>query len=153
MDKTKLMWIGRVISGVMVLPFAFSAACKIAPQALYPQMPEQMAAIGLPLHILTPVALLEILCIATYLIPQTSILGAVLFTGYLGGAMLTHIRVDQNVAMHVVFGGLLWLGIYLREPRLWRLLPLRRPYDRRGLDFGDEEEKRVAQRRAPGRDG
>lgn len=146
MDKTKLVWVGRILSGVMVLPFVFSAATKLAPEMLYPQMPEQMAAIGLPMHILKPVGLLELLCVIVYLIPQTSVLGAVLFTGYLGGAMLTHLRVDQSVIMHVVFGGLIWLGIYLREPRLWRLLPIRRPYDRRGLDFGDENDKRVGPR-------
>lgn len=146
MDKMKWVWVGRGLSAIIVLPFVFSAACKIAPQIFYPQMPEQMAAIGLPVEILGLVALLEILCIVTYVIPQTSVLGAVLFTGYLGGAMLTHLRVGQSVAMHVVFGGLIWLGLYLREPRLWRLLPLRRPYDRRGLDFGDENDRRVGPR-------
>jgi hypothetical protein len=56
---------------------------------------------------------------------MTSVLGAILFTGYLGGAILTHLRVGQNVAMQVTLALLIWLGLYLREPRLRKLLPLR----------------------------
>lgn len=126
MKNKKTVWIGRVLSGLVSFQFAFSAAAKLFPQVFYPQMIEQMTRIGLPESILMTVAILEILCIVTYLIPATSVLGAVLFTGYLGGAMLTHLRVGENVAIHVVLGIVIWLGLYLREPRLRELLPLRK---------------------------
>jgi hypothetical protein len=73
-----------------------------------------------------PLAVLELTCIAVYLIPPTSVLGAVLMTGYLGGAILTHWRIGDMFATHVVLGLLIWLGVYLREPRLAWLLPVRR---------------------------
>ena len=130
MENSKVVWIGRVLSVVVTLPFAFSAAAKLFPKTLYPQMTEQMAQIGLPESILMPVATLEILCIVIYLIPATSVLGAVLFTGYLGGTILTHMRVGQNVALQVTLGLIVWLGVYLREPRLHAILPLRRKNER-----------------------
>lgn len=89
-------------------------------------MIEQMTRIGLPESILMTVAILEILCVVTYLIPATAVLGAVLFTGYLGGAILTHLRVGEPVYLHIFLGGLIWLGIYLREQRLHSILPIRR---------------------------
>ena len=122
----KLCWLGWVISIGACAPFIFSAAAKVAPHLFFPEMPEQMEKIGLPLSILPIVAALEILCIVVYLIPPTAVLGAVLFTGYLGGAMLTHLRVEQSVLLHIVLGGLIWLGIYIREPRLRQVLPIRK---------------------------
>jgi xanthine/uracil permease len=62
-----------------------------------------------------------------YLIPQTSLLGAILLTGYLGGAIATHVRISDNFVPPVVMGVLVWLGLYLRDPRLWPLVPMRRP--------------------------
>lgn len=126
MRNMKVVWTGRVISWLIVLPFIFSAMSKLFYEKMFPEMPEQMAKMGLPMEILKPVALLEVMCIVIYLVPVTSVLGAVLFTGYLGGAILTHIRVGENVFMHVIFGMLIWLGIYLREPRLHAVLPFRK---------------------------
>jgi hypothetical protein len=68
-------------------------------------------------------------CLALYLVPRTSVLGAILLTGYLGGAIATHVRVDNPLFSHVLFpvyvAALLWGGVYLREPRLRALVPLR----------------------------
>jgi len=65
--------------------------------------------------------------VAVYLVPPTAVLGAVLLTGYVGGIILTHWRVGDPVVIPIVLGLLVWLGIYLREPRLAALLPVRRP--------------------------
>lgn len=69
------------------------------------------------------------MCLALYLVPRTSVLGAILLTGYLGGAIATHVRVDNPLFSHVLFpvyvAALLWGGVYLREPRLRALVPLR----------------------------
>jgi hypothetical protein len=64
--------------------------------------------------------------VAVYLIPPTSVLGAILLTGYLGGAILTHWRVGDMFVVHIVLGMLIWLGIYLREDRLRALIPVRK---------------------------
>ena len=125
----KNIWIPRVglaLSLVLGFFFSFNVLVKLFPATFYPQIVEQMASIGLPAWILRPIAVLEGLSVVAYLIPATSILGAILFTGYLGGAILTHLRVDQPVFLQASLGILIWLGIYLREPRLWDLLPIRK---------------------------
>ncbi len=117
---------GLGLSLVLAAFFAFNVLVKLFPETFYPQMIEQMAGIGLPASILAPIAILEALCTVLYLVPATSVLGAVLFTGYLGGAILTHLRVGQPVYMQATLGVLIWLGVYLREPRLHELLPIRK---------------------------
>jgi hypothetical protein len=126
MKNRKSNWAGLVISFVIGLFFAFNVLVKLFPATFYPQIIEQMAGIGLPASILPLIAFLEGLCVVFYLIPATSVLGAILFTGYLGGAILTHLRVGQPVYMQASLGVLIWLGLYLREPRLRALLPIRK---------------------------
>jgi hypothetical protein len=119
----KIVWIGRGITILVALLFMFSAVMKLVGIAA---VKEGMASLGLPASMLTPLALLELGCAVVYLIPPTAVLGAVLLTGYLGGAILTHWRIGDPVYMHILIGGFIWLGIYLREERLKALLPLRR---------------------------
>jgi hypothetical protein len=126
MTNQKLRWTGLIISTVMSLFFAFNVLVKLFPETFYPQMVEQMAGIGLPATLLPTIALLEGLCVVVYLIPATSVLGAVLFTGYLGGAILAHLRVGEPAYVQLVLGGVIWLGLYLREPRLRNLIPIRK---------------------------
>ena len=119
----KITWLGRVITLIATFPFLPSLYMKLRPP---PEFPQQMAHLGMPASIVPTLAVLEGLCILLYLIPRTSVLGAILFTGYLGGAICTHLRVGEGIFLHVIIGGLIWLGIYLREPRLWQVLPFRR---------------------------
>ena len=81
--------------------------------------------LGWPASITTKLGILEILCATLYLIPQISVLGAIILTGYLGGAIATHVRIGEPIYLHVVIGIFIWLGLYLREPRLDNLLPIR----------------------------
>ena len=92
----------------------------------HPELLRGMAHLGLPESLAKPLGLLELLCVVVYLIPGTSVLGAILFTGYVGGAILTHLRIGEPVFIQIALGVLIWLGLYLREPRLRELLPLRR---------------------------
>ena len=92
-----------------------------------PEVFEGMALMGLPESLILPLGVLEMLCVAVYLVPRTSVLGAILLTGYMGGAILTHLRVGEAVYLQVAIGILVWLGLWLREPRLRALLPLRGP--------------------------
>lgn len=68
----------------------------------------------------------EMTCLALYLIPPTAVLGAVLLTGYLGGAVATHVRAGEPPIMPIVFGIIFWLGLFLRDPRVRALIPIRR---------------------------
>src|SRR3989449_10906971 len=84
-----------------------------------------MAHLGLPESLIMPLAILEISCVVIYLIPATSVLGAILLTGYIGGAICTHWRVGGPFFIQIALGIFVWLGLYLRENRLKALIPLR----------------------------
>lgn len=120
-----LYWTGWVLSALPAAMLLLSATMKLMPPA---DMPENMEKMGLPMSILTGLGILELGCTLIYLFPPTAVIGAILLTGYLGGAMLTHLRIGEGniLFMHVTFGVVIWLGIYLREPRLWRLMPWRK---------------------------
>jgi hypothetical protein len=75
--------------------------------------------------ILVPLGIVELLCVILYVIPQTAVLGAILLTGYLGGATATHVRVGDAFIAPVIMGVILWLGLYLRDSRLRALVPWR----------------------------
>jgi len=75
--------------------------------------------------LVTAIGVLELACLAIYLVPPTAVLGGLLLTGYLGGAVATHLRVGQPFAMPVVIGVLVWAGLYLRDARVRAILPLR----------------------------
>lgn len=121
-----LLWTSYVLSAIPVLMLLFSAYMKIAqPQ---PKYGEGLAHIGWPIELSLTLAALELTCTLLYLIPRTSVLGAVLLAAYLGGATATHLRVGdplQSVLTPAILGMILWLGLWLREPRLKALLPLR----------------------------
>jgi DoxX-like family len=118
-----LVWTGRMVSLLLSLLFLWSATMKLM---AHPSVFEGMSHLGLPVSLVMPLGILELSCVVIYLIPMTSVLGAVLLTGYLGGAILTHLRIGEPVYMQILFGILVWLGLWLREPRLRALLPLRR---------------------------
>ena len=119
-----MLWAGRVISAIVVLMMGvlpvvvFFAAPKM--------VTEGMTKYGYPAGVGRPLLLVEIACAVLYLIPQTAVLGAVLLTGYLGGAVATHVRAAEPFWFPILFGVLAWLGLYLRDVRVRALLPLRR---------------------------
>jgi hypothetical protein len=117
-----VVWVGRVISVLASLVFGVSAFMKVKGGA---EVTQGMAHLGLPESLIMPLAILEISCVAIYLIPATSVLGAILLTGYLGGAICTHLRVGDPFFIQIALGIFVWLGIYLRENRLKGLIPLR----------------------------
>jgi hypothetical protein len=92
-----------------------------------PEVAQGMSHMGLPESLILPLGVLELLCVVAYLVPRTSVLGAILLAGYMGGAILTHLRVGEAVYLQIAIGILAWLGLWLREPRLRALLPLRLP--------------------------
>jgi hypothetical protein len=113
-----------VISILVSLLFLMSAFFKLKDG---PDVMKGIAHLGLPESMLVPLAILEISCVVIYLIPATSVFGAVLLTGYIGGAICTHWRAGDPFVVQILLGVLVWLGLYLREDRLKALIPLRRP--------------------------
>ncbi len=91
-----------------------------------PALAEGMDRFGLPESMVLPLAIVEITCVVIYLIPPTAILGAILLTGYIGGAICTHWRVGDPFIVQIGIGICIWLGLYLRESRLRSLIPFRR---------------------------
>src|SRR6266436_2217228 len=104
----KLIWIGRVVSVIAALPFAFSGGMKLV---RHPEVVKGMTHLGLPESLIMPLGIIELLCVVLYLVPRTAFLGAILFTGYVGGTIITHLRVGEPVYAQIVLGILVWLGL------------------------------------------
>ena len=120
----KVVWVGWALSILAALLFLFSAFMKFKGG---PELDQGMAHLGLPASMVLPLGILELTCVVIYLIPATSVLGAILLAGYVGGTIVTCWRSGDPFIINIVLGLVLWLGIYLREPRLKELIPLRRP--------------------------
>lgn len=119
------LWAGRVLTALPILILGMSAVMKLSRS---PQFLEKWTSeMGFSESTLFPIALLELFCLAVYAVPRTRVLGAILVTGYLGGATVTHLRVGQPFVIPVVVGIFAWLGVYLTDARLHALVPLRSP--------------------------
>jgi len=118
----KLLWTGRVISALPILMLLFSGVMKLIKPAFLVQ---EIARLGYPESLALGIGILELGCTVVYVIPRTSIFGAILLTAYLGGATATHVRIGEPFFMPVVLGVLVWVGLYLRDGQLRTLVPLR----------------------------
>lgn len=119
----KMLWTGRVVSALPVLMLLFSGVMKVMKPA---PVVQGFAHYGYPERLILLIALLEIASTIIYVIPRTTVLGAILMTGYLGGATATNVRVgDPSFVVTVILGILVWLGLYLRDQRLRALVPLK----------------------------
>jgi DoxX-like family len=117
------VWAGRIISVLVVLFLLFDSAIKVLKLAAAVDGTVQ---VGYPAGIVRPLGIVLLTCVVLYVIPRTSILGAILLTGYLGGATATMVRLSNPLFwMPVAVGVLAWLGIFLRDERLRTLIPLR----------------------------
>jgi hypothetical protein len=114
-----MIWIGWLLSALPSLMLLFSGSMKV----VKPQMFEH---IGYPEHLVLTLGIVEISCTLVYLVPRTAVLGAILLTGYLGGAIATHVRVlEMQFLVPLVLGVLIWGGLFLRDPRMRALIPIR----------------------------
>jgi hypothetical protein len=121
------LWTGRIMSGFIVLFMLFDSIIhfiKIEPVV------QSFAQLGFPIGLSSTIAIIQFICIVLYVIPRTSVLGAVLFTGYLGGAVVTLMRAGEPLFSHVLFpvyfGIILWGGLFLRNNELRRIFPFRK---------------------------
>ena len=119
-------WIGLVMSGLPALFLLVDGVMKLFKPAVVVDTTVQL---GFPEPVILPLGLALLASTALYLVPRTAVLGAILLTGYLGGAVATHVRVQDGafpMVFPVIIGALLWGGLVLRDPRLAGLLPLSR---------------------------
>ena len=120
------IWPGYVFSALPVLFMLMSSAMKLSQQ---PMVIEGFARSGMSAGLVTAIGVVELLCVVVYLVPATSVLGAILVTGYLGGAIMVHVRAGEVVFIApLLLGMLAWGGLYLRDERIRALLPTRRPH-------------------------
>ena len=118
-----MIWTGWVISAIPVLMMGVLGLVLFITQPA--MLTEGMTKYGYPAGAVKPVFIVEMICVALYVIPRTAVLGAILLTGYLGGAVATHVHASEPFWFPVVFGVLVWLGLYLRDARIRALVPLR----------------------------
>ena len=127
-SSSKVLWTGRILSGLVVLFLLVDAGFKLIKPLPAPAV-KAFGQLGYPVGLATGIGIVLLGCVALYLIPRTSVLGAILLTGYLGGAVASHVRVGDPWFSHALFpvyiGLFIWGGLYLRENRLWALIPLR----------------------------
>ena len=119
----KQVWAGRILSAVPVLMLLFSAGMKFAKPAA---VVEEFARLGYGEHLALWLGIVELACTVVYVNPRTSVLGAILLTGYLGGATATHVRIGDPFFPPILFGVVVWLGLFLRDGRLRTLILWRR---------------------------
>jgi hypothetical protein len=120
------LWIGYILSGLAIAFLLFDTIIKVLK---LPVAVDGTVQLGYPASTIFGIGLIELICLALYAFPRTAVLGAILLTGYLGGAIATHVRIGSPLFSHVLFpiyvASLIWGGIYLRERRLRALVPLR----------------------------
>lgn len=121
-NSKAMYWAGWVLTVLPALGLIMSAAMKFMQP---PDAVEGFAKLGWDIKMAVGLGIVELACTVIYLIPKTSVLGAILLTGYLGGAIATHVRIGDGFVPPLIMGIMIWLGIYLRCGRLRAILPLR----------------------------
>ena len=128
----KRLTAGAALTALAALFLAFDAGIKLI--RLRPAV-ESTTELGYPAEAVFWIGLIELVCLVLYLVPRTAVSGALLFTGYLGGAIATHVRVGNPLLSHTLFpvyvAAVMWGGLYLRESRLGALIPFRREQEGR----------------------
>jgi hypothetical protein len=124
---SKAIWTGRILSGLAIAFLLFDATIKFFMDKLPPEALEAGAALQWPVELMPVVGTILLICTVLYAIPKTSVLGAVLLTGYLGGAVASHVRVSNPLFTHTLFpiyvAAFIWIGLYLRDARLRQVFP------------------------------
>lgn len=122
MNSKHMLWVSYIMSTLPVLMLLFSGIMKLIKP---PSVMEGFAHLGYDESVALGLGVVELLATLLYIIPRTSVLGAILLTGYLGGATATHLRIGEPFHMAILLGAFVWGGLYLRDERLRLLIPLR----------------------------
>lgn len=118
----KSVWMGRILSGLAIAFLLFDGVMKFFMDKLPPEALEAGAALQWPIEKMPLVGTILLVCLVLHMIPRTSVFGAILLTGYLGGAIASHVRVSNPLFTHTLFpiyvAIFIWLGLYLRDKRV-----------------------------------
>lgn len=120
-----MLWAGRIVSAIPSLFLLMDGVMKLVKPAF---VVDATVRLGYSESVILPLGVVLLVCLAVYLIPRVSVLGAILLTGYLGGAVASHVRVEEGlfpVFFPVIIGVLLWGGLVMRDARLRALIPIR----------------------------
>ena len=121
--SSRALWAGRIITAFVVLFLVFDMGVKLVGAKVAIDGTTQL---GWPAHLVFTLGVIQLICLVLYLVPRTAPIGAVLWTGYLGGAIATHLRLENPLFSHVLFptyvAAMIWGGLYLRDPRVRALL-------------------------------
>jgi hypothetical protein len=123
--SNKMVWTGRIVSTLVVVFLIFDGLMKVIKEH---HVVDASTKLGYPTDTIVGIGSILLVCVLAYMYPRTSITGAILLTGYLGGAVATHLRVHDPVfdtVFPIIFGILVWAGLYMRDTRLHALIPLR----------------------------
>ncbi|NRF37320.1 DoxX family protein [Pedobacter foliorum] len=118
-QSVKAVWTGRIVSALCILFLLFDAIGKIVKES---HSVEGSVQLGWPEHLIQPIGIALLICTILYAIPRTAFIGAILLTGYLGGAIAIMVRAGQPLYFALVFGILVWIGLFFRNPKLKALL-------------------------------
>ena len=125
--KNAAVWSGRLLSGIVIVFLLFDGAIKLIPLDIVVETSQQLR---IPVELARPLGVITLLCTLLYAVPRTSVFGAILLTGYMGGAIYTHLRVGSPLFSHTLFGVYLslfiWGGLWLRDASVRALIPFRR---------------------------
>ena len=123
----KMLWTGRIVSWVITALLLLDAGMKVLQ---VPQVMEGTLKVGYPAGAVRPIGIILLVCLICYVIPRTSVLGAILLTGYMGGAVATNVRISAPLFSYVLtpvyVGALVWGGLFLQDERVRALIPLRK---------------------------
>jgi hypothetical protein len=127
MNVSTTIWVGRVLSALAIIFLTFDTVIKLLGLDV---VAETLVGLGYPADLGRTIGVVELVCVVLYAVPRTAVLGAILLTALMGGAMASHIRVGSPLFTHILFGVYLalfiWGGLYLRNARLRELIPLQR---------------------------
>ncbi|WP_214226270.1 DoxX family protein [Pedobacter sp. B4-66] len=118
-QSVKAVWTGRIVSALCILFLLFDAIGKIVKES---HSIEGSVQLGWPEHLIQPIGIVLLICTILYVFPRTAFIGAILLTGYLGGAIAIMVRAGQPLYFALVFGILVWIGLFFRNPKLKALL-------------------------------
>lgn len=118
----KVLWVGYIMAAVPILLLLMSGVMKVMNP---PFVAEGFVHLGYNERLTLAIGIIELLCVVLYVVPRTAVLGAILLTGYLGGATASHVRIGEPFHMAVLLGVVIWGSLYLRDGRLRALIPLR----------------------------
>lgn len=140
LDSKAALWTGRIVSGLTALLLTMDGVSKLLKES---HVMEANVRLGYPESVVPSLGIVLVGCAIVYAVPRTSVLGAILLTAWLGGAVASKVRIGEPVLFEIVFGAIVWAGVFLRDARLRSLIPLRKAAQGSELEVHDAPKRAV----------